>query len=87
MEYNLWIPVMNKEMSKKDKEALIRELNRVKPSLVFLDFRRTVNHPKMLADTKATFLRNEAFLEENGFKVAAWIGPTIGCGGCARTVG
>jgi len=55
-------------------------LNRVKPSLVFLVFWRTVNHPKMLTETRELFLRNKAFLEENGFTVGAWICPTIGYG-------
>ena len=78
--YNVWIPVMNRELSEADKKKLINELNRLNPQLVMLVFWRVLWDESDRKREFELFNKNKKIIEDAGFKVGAWLAPTIGYG-------
>ena len=78
--YKICIPIMNKYYDDTAKAALVRELKRINPDIVFLVFSRIICDDKSLNDFKEMYISNMQFLQNNGFKVGAWLAPTIGYG-------
>lgn len=78
--YRICVPVRCKEYSEKDKSTLVRELKRLNPDIVFLVFNRVLCNNQALYEMSDLFVQNKEFLQENGFRVGAWLAPTIGYG-------
>ena len=78
--YRVCIPVNNKNYSEKEWKALIRELKKANTDTVFLIFHRILNNESQLSEMVDLFVENMNILQENGFKVGAWLAPTIGYG-------
>ena len=76
----IWIPVYNKKYSEKDKQCLLRELNKAKPHIVLLTFPRILCNKEKLNEEYNIFMENKQFLNENGIEVGAWVFPSIGYG-------
>ena len=78
--YKICIPVRNQPYSKANKETLVRELKRINPHIIFLTFSRILCNDKALNEQAEVFADNMKFLRDKGFKVGAWLAPTIGYG-------
>ena len=78
--YNVYVPVYNRKLSNKQKEKLVEQLLRVKPQAVFLTYHRVLYSREAQLNEKNLFCENKSFLENAGFKVWAWLAPTIGYG-------
>lgn len=78
--YQLWIPVYNRQWNRKQKEQLADQLSRLKPQMVLLTYARVMVDPAKKQKEYETFMSNKSFLEEKGFRVGAWLCPTIGYG-------
>ncbi len=78
--YKMCVPVENRSYNPSERESLLRELNRVKPDLIYVVFNRVLCNEQMRDRVLQQFLENMAFLQESGFRVGAWLAPTIGYG-------
>ena len=78
--YNVWVPVMNRKLSDKNKRKLIEQLKRLNPEMIMLVFNRVLWDENDRTKEKDIFLENKGFIESAGFKVGAWLAPTIGYG-------
>lgn len=78
--YELNIPIYNRELDDRRRRELAELLHRAKPDGIFLTFGRILANDGMLERECAAFRANKAFLEGEGFRVSAWLCPTIGYG-------
>lgn len=78
--YNLWIPIFNRDFSTDELNKKIIELNRCKPQLILITFNRFLFDKEKLAAEKRQFCKTKEVFEKAGFKVGAWLFPTIGYG-------
>lgn len=78
--YNLWIPVFNRDFSTDELNKKIIELNRCKPQLILITFNRFLFDKEKLVAEKKQFCNTKEVFEKAGFKVGAWLFPTIGYG-------
>ncbi len=78
--YKICIPIENNHYDPKAKESLVRELKRANPDLVYLVFSRVLCNDAMLREITNLYQENKKFLEDNGFRIGAWLAPTIGYG-------
>lgn len=78
--YKICIPIRSKKYSDEEKKTLLRELKRAKTDTVFLVYNRILCNDQALQAQTDLFLKNLKFLQDNGFKVGAWLAPTIGYG-------
>ncbi len=78
--YNLWIPIFNRKFTQEELNKKIRELKRCNPQLILITFNRFLFDKEKLAAEKALFSHNKSVFEAAGFKVGAWLFPTIGYG-------
>lgn len=78
--YNLWIPIFNRKFTQEELNKKIRELKRCNPQLILITFNRFLFDKEKLATEKALFSHNKSVFEAAGFKVGAWLFPTIGYG-------
>lgn len=78
--YRVCVPVINKKYDEKSAELLVRELKRVNPDTVYMVFDRVFCNDKILDEITEMFEENVKFLQNNGFKVGAWLAPSIGYG-------
>jgi len=77
----LCIPVMCGEWNERKKQALVQELKRLSPTIVYLVYLRASGDRARAMQALENFKNNKAFLEGYGFNVCAWFAPTIGYGG------
>ena len=78
------IPVMSGNWNEHKKAALIQELKRISPTLVYLIYMRETGDREKAKQKIEIFKNNKDFLETHGFCVGAWFAPTIGYGGLAK---
>ena len=78
--YNLWIPIFNRKFTTEEINKKIKELNRCNPQLVLITFNRFLFDKEKLAAEKELFNETKSAFESAGFKVGAWLFPTIGYG-------
>ncbi len=78
--YNLWIPIFNRDFTEDELSKKIRELKRCNPQLVLITFNRFLFDKEKLANEKKRFNSTKDAFEKAGFKVGAWLIPTIGYG-------
>ena len=64
-------------------QSAVKYLKLAKADTVFLVFDRVLCNDAELYEKADLLKKNKAYLEENGFRVAAWLAPTVGYGGTA----
>lgn len=78
--YKVFVPIFNKPMTIEQKEKLAQQLNRFNPDLIFLTYHRILFNQVAKLNENKLFCENKSFFESKGFKVAAWVCPSIGYG-------
>lgn len=79
--YRLCIPVKDNGRSESDLKLLEKQLKEAETDTVFLIFNRVLDNQAMLEEHIEDFVKTRKKLMEDGFKVSAWLAPTIGYGG------
>ena len=79
--YRLCIPIINDGRGINDLKELANELKRAGADNVFVVFSRVLDSRDMLNEVTQRFIETKTLLEDMGFKVGAWLAPTIGYGG------
>lgn len=87
MAYRLCVPIMLSQDDETQREGLVALLNAAKADTVFLIFPRYLTNEDALKRGIETFCRNKQYFETHGFRVSAWLVPTIGYGGVASDDG
>lgn len=80
--YKLAVPIMiSTDRSDDDINLLAEQLKNAKTDSIFLVFDRVLDNNQMLAEKIERFTKYRDRLTKFGFKVNAWLAPTIGYGG------
>lgn len=79
--YRVCVPLMDNGRSAEDLALLARQLHAASVEEVFLVFDRVLDNPTMLEEKIRSFRATKERLEALGFRVQAWIAPTVGYGG------
>lgn len=79
--YEVSVPIISKPMSEREKDAMVCQLKRINPTVVYLVYLRPVFDKEIKQKTLDVFKENKRFFEEDGFSVGVWVAPTIGYGG------
>lgn len=87
MAYRLCIPVQLSQNDAIQREGILRQLRAAKTDTVFLVFERFLTDEEALRQGVEAFKKNKVFFEEKGFRVGAWLAPTIGYGGVSSRDG
>ena len=85
--YRLCVPVMLNGHNKSGKEQIARLLHECGADTVMLVFNRVLCNEALLAETAREFSENKRYFESCGFRVGAWLAPTIGYGGSSSCDG
>lgn len=78
--YPVWIPIMGKLYTDSEYEKILKELKRLNPDLVLWTFNRVLRNNQQLIEECENAKRAKQYFESNGFKVGAWLFPSIGYG-------
>lgn len=79
--YRVLIPIFNKKFSTEQKRLLAEQVKKANANEVLLTFPRVLRSKDALEEQRALFMKNKAYLEEQGITVNAWMVPTVGYGG------
>lgn len=79
--YRLCVPIMDNGRDPDDLRKLAEQLVKAETDTVFIVFDRVLDNETMLQKKTASFLKTAEILSEYGFKIGAWLAPTIGYGG------
>ena len=85
--YRLCVPVMLNSHNKRGREEIARHLRECSADTVMLVFNRVLCNDELLAETAREFCENKTYFESKGFRVSAWLAPTIGYGGPSSSDG
>ncbi len=86
MSYPVCVPFMTRYRSQKEWGISVEELKRADVEEVFLIYYRKLADRAARDKMNALFLDNKEHLEKSGFRVSAWVAPTIGYGSAVDEV-
>ncbi|MBQ8759242.1 MAG: hypothetical protein IJZ20_06075 [Clostridia bacterium] len=76
--YRLCVPLVDNGRKPDDLRKLAEMLIKAETDTVFIVFDRVLDNKTMLQEKIASFVKTSAILSEYGFKIGAWLAPTIG---------